>query len=307
VDLRPASPDLPAGGRSRFVTTSDGVRLHVVEAGDPAAPPVLLVHGFPELWWCWRRQIPALAAAGMRAVAPDLRGYHLSDKPGRLSAYRLDRLARDLIELATDLGPGSCDLVAHDWGGAAAWWAALLEPSRVRRLAILNVPHPAVFRRALLRDREQRRRSRYMFYFQLPWLPERKLAAGRFAPLRAIFRRTSRAGTFSEADLATYAAAAAYPGARTGMLNWYRAMLRRPPPRPASLRVEPPVRIIWGVDDVALGPEMVEPSAALCREAEVFRIAGAGHWVQHEEPERVNRLLLDFLTPNPVRFRPAGG
>jgi pimeloyl-ACP methyl ester carboxylesterase len=224
-----------------------------------------------------------------------LRGYHLSAKPRGVGAYRIDRLAEDLRALLDELGPAPQPVVAHDWGAAVAWWGALLFPERFSRLAILNAPHPTVFRRALRSNREQRRRSRYFFYFQLPWLPERKLAAGGFRKLRSMFRRASRPGTFADSELDRYAAAAAVPGALTAMLNWYRAALRRSPPPPLSLVVEPPVRIIWGTRDVALGEELVAPSARLCRRAEVFRLPEAGHWVQHEEPERVNRLLLDFL------------
>jgi len=255
----------------------------------------VLLHGFPEFWWSWRHQIPALAAAGWRAVAPDLRGYHRSAKPRGVGAYRLDRLAADLRALLDELGAAPAPLVAHDWGGAVAWWGALLFPERISRLAILNTPHPSVFRRALATSAAQRRRSRYMLYFQLPWLPERKLAAASFRALRSMLRRSSRPGTFSAADLDRYAAALAVPGALTATLNWYRAAARRPPPRPPSLTVEPPVRIVWGTQDIALGEELVAPSAARCRRAEVFRIASAGHWVQHEEPDAVNRLLLDFL------------
>jgi epoxide hydrolase 4 len=186
-------------------------------------------------------------------------------------------------------------VVAHDWGAVHAYWSALRFPERIARLAILNGPHPAAFRRALVRDREQRRRSRYVFSFQLPWLPERKLLRDDGRLLRAMFRRTSRPGTFSEAELARYAAAAAIPGAMTAMLHWYRAALRRRPPEPASWIVEPPVRIVWGTQDVALGEPLLDASARLCRRVEIFRLPEAGHWVQHEAPERVNALLLDFL------------
>jgi pimeloyl-ACP methyl ester carboxylesterase len=271
--------------------------LHVVELGAESAPPVLLVHGFPEFWWCWRHQMPALAAAGLRAVAPDLRGYHHSTKPRGVGAYRIDHLAADLAALLDDLGPGAHPVVAHDWGAAVAWWAALVHAERISRLAILNVPHPAVFRRTLRRSREQRRRSRYMLYFQLPWLPERKLSRHGFRALRSMLRRTSRPGTFGEDELERYARAAAVPGALTAMLNWYRALLRRAPPRPRSWIVEPPVRIVWGTQDVALGEEMLAPSAELCRRVDVHRLPEAGHWLHHEEPARVNELLLDFLAP----------
>jgi pimeloyl-ACP methyl ester carboxylesterase len=161
-------------------------------------------------------------------------------------------------------------------------------------------------RRAVIRDAAQRRRSRYIAFFQLPFLPERKLRAQRYRPLRAMLARTSRPGTFTDADLARYAEAAAVPGALTAMLAWYRAALRRPPPRPPTLRVAPPVLLLWGEQDVALGVELVAPSAALCDRVEVVRLPGAGHWVQHEEPEQVSALLLDFLAGNPVRSPGSG-
>ncbi len=277
------------------------LRLHVAQAGPVAGPPVVLLHGFPEFWWGWRRQIGPLAEAGLRVIAPDQRGYHLSEKPRGLAAYSLDRLAEDVVGLLDALGLERAAVVGHDWGAAVAWWTALRFPERVERLAILNTPHPAAFRRLLKTDAEQRRRVRYMLYFQLPWLPERKLAAGGFKPLRKIFRISSRPGTFSEADLDRYAEAAAVPGALTGMLAWYRAGLRRPPRRPPTLRVEPRTLILWGVEDVALSPKLVEPSAAFCREVEVVRFPDAGHWVQHEAAAGVNERLLEFLAPAPPR------
>ncbi len=287
LELRERFLDLPA------------VRLHVVEAGPADGKPVLLLHGFPEFWWGWRRQIAPLAAAGRRVVVPDLRGYNLSGKPKGIRAYGLDPLTDDLRALLDDVGPASgpepVDVVGHDWGGAVAWWGALRFPDRIARLALLNIPHPAVMRQFLLGDREQRRRSRYIFYFQLPFFPERKIRAGDFRGFRAIFKRSSRPGTFSPEELAIYVGAAHQPGALTAMLNWYRAALWAPPGRPAHRRVEPPLRLIWGLDDVALGADMAAASIARCREAELCRIPGAGHWVQHEAAEQVNGLLLDFL------------
>lgn len=277
-----------------------GVRLHVAQAGPESGSPVLLLHGFPEFWWGWRRQIGPLAAAGHRVIAPDQRGYHLSDKPRGLSAYSLDRLAGDVSALLDALGLARAAVVGHDWGAAVAWWTALHFPERVERLAILNTPHPSAFRKLLLRDADQRRRARYMLYFQLPWLPERKLAAGGFRPFRKIFRVSSRPGTFPEADLDRYAAAAATPGALTGMLAWYRAGLRRPPSRPAALAVRAPTLILWGVEDVALSPKLAGMSAGYCREAELVILPEAGHWVQHEAAEEVNARLLAFLARAPA-------
>ena len=280
--------------RERFLDLP-GVRLHVVEAGPPHGRPVLLLHGFPEFWWGWRNQIAPLAASGRRVVLPDLRGYNLSGKPRGIRAYGLDPLTDDLRGLIDSLGPKPADVVAHDWGGAVAWWGALRFPERIARLAVLNIPHPAVMRHFLRHNREQRRRSRYIFYFQLPWLPERKIRAADFRALRSIFKRSSRPGTFSREELEIYTAAACRPGALTAMLNWYRAALWSSPLTPPHRIVEPPVRILWGEDDVALGADMVAPSAERCRSAQVVRIAGAGHWVQHEAAEKVNDQLLDFL------------
>lgn len=286
------NPGLPL--RERFLDLA-GVQLHVVEAGPSDGEPVLLLHGFPEFWWGWRSQIPALAAAGRRVVVPDLRGYNLSGKPRGICAYGLDPLTDDLRGLLDDLGPAPADVVGHDWGGAVAWWGALRFPERIARLALLNIPHPAVMRQFLLHDREQRRRSRYIFFFQLPFLPERKIRAGDFRGFRAIFKRSSRPGTFSADDLAIYSAAAARPGALTAMLHWYRAALWAPPGRPAHRRVEPPVRLLWGEDDVALGAGMARASLALCREVDLTFLAGAGHWVQHEATAPVNDRLREFL------------
>ena len=281
----------------KFAETN-GIRLHYVEAGPPDGRLVILLHGFPEFWWGWRRQLPALAAAGFRAVAPDLPGYNLSDKPRGLAPYGLDALTDVLAGLLDGLGPGPHPVVGHDWGGAVAWWGALRFPERIARLAISNVPHPAVLRAALRNDPAQRRRSRYIAYFQLPFLPERKLRAGDFAPLRAIFRRTSRPGTFSTADLDRYAAAFARPRALTGALNWYRAALWRPPRRPPHRVVEPPTLILWGEDDLALGRELAAASVPRCRAAELVYLPGAGHWAQHEAADEVNRRLLAFLAPS---------
>ena len=272
-----------------------GIRLHLVEAGPPDGAPVVLLHGFPEFHFGWRHQIGALAAAGYRVLAPDQRGYNLSDKPRGLAAYSLDVLVADVAALLDGAGHERAFVVGHDWGGAVAWWLAVTRPERVAGLVAINVPHPAVMRRFLRHDRAQRRRSRYIFLFQLPWLPEYRLGRNDFAALERALTATSRPGTFSPDDLERYRAAWRQPRALTGMLNWYRAALRRPPRRPASVRVTVPTLIVWGERDRFLHKAMAAPSAALCDRAEVEMIPGATHWVQHEEPAKVNRLLLEFF------------
>ena len=294
-DLGSRLPPVPGVELTRRFIDAGGVRLHAVEAGPADGPLVLLLHGFPEFWYGFRHQIAPLARAGYRVVVPDQRGYNLSDKPRRLAAYRLDRLAADAAALIAASGRERAFVVGHDWGAMAAWWLAVLHPERVERLAVLNVPHPLVMRRQLRTSSAQRRRSRYVFFFQLPWLPEWWLARHGFRVARRSLTSTSRPGTFSAEDLAAYREAWARPGALRGMVSWYRAALRRPPPRPPSARVAPPTLLIWGMKDRFLGPEMIQPSLALCDQGRAECIPEATHWVQHEEPERVDRLLLEHF------------
>lgn len=272
-----------------------GLRLHVATAGPEDGPLCVLLHGFPEFWYGWRHQIGPLTEAGYRVVVPDQRGYGESDKPRNVGAYRLDRLAGDVTGLMDAFGAARAHVVGHDWGAAVAWYLAAASPERVERLAILNVPHPAVMRRHLLTNLSQIRRSWYIFFFQLPRLPEHWIRRRGFRNLKRVFRGASPSGTFSDDDLERYVEAAARPGALRSMIHWYRAAVRRPPPRPASWRITVPTRIVWGRKDVALGEEMAAPSAALCDDADVVFLDDAGHFVQHEEPERVSVLVLEHL------------
>ena len=274
---------------------TNGVQLNVAVAGPEHGELVVLLHGFPEFSFGWRRQIGPLADAGFRVLAPDQRGYNLSDKPRRLAAYCLDELVADVAGLIEAEGRRQALVVAHDWGGGVAWWLALTRPELVRGLVAINVPHPIVLRRALRTNPVQRRRSRYMLFFQLPWLPEWRLARADFAFMTAALAKTSRPGTFSAGDLARYREAWARPGALTGMLNWYRAALRRPPRRPPTVRVAAPTLLVWGARDRFLGQELVAPSLELCDRGRAEILPDATHWVQHEEPERVNYLLLEFF------------
>ncbi len=268
------------------------VRLHCAEAG--SGPLVLLLHGFPECWVSWRRQLPALAQAGFRAVAPDLRGYGKSDKPAGLDAYRVEVLARDVARLVEALGAERAHVVGHDWGGAVAWFFAMWHPERLDRLGVLNAPHPARFSRALRRPR-QFLRSSYMLFLQLPWLPEALLRAGDFALLRRLFRRDpARPGAYTDADIEEIVASAREPGALRGMVDWYRAIVRRP----SHTRWKPidrPVQVIWGEKDRYLGREIAEPSREWVPDLRFTAIPEASHWVQADAPEKVSALLIEFL------------
>jgi pimeloyl-ACP methyl ester carboxylesterase len=186
-------------------------------------------------------------------------------------------------------------VVGHDWGGIVAWWVAIRHPQRIERLAVLNAPHPIVFRRYLRSSPRQLLKSWYAFAFQLPWLPEAMLRRRNWRPLIDALHRTSRPGTFTEADLKRYRSAWSEPEAITAMIHWYRAAVRNPPRRPPDARIHVPTLLIWGAKDAALDRGLAAPSIAQCDHGRLELFEDATHWVQHEEPGGVNRLLLDFL------------
>jgi pimeloyl-ACP methyl ester carboxylesterase len=276
----------------------DDVRLHYVEAGE--GPLVVLLHGFPEFWYSWREQIPALAAAGFCVVAPDMRGYNLSSKPRAVSAYAGDKLAADVRDLIHERGERSARLVGHDWGGAVAWTTAMNHPQEIDRLAVLNLPHLRRFLHALRRDPRQLVKSWYMFFFQLPWLPERLARVRNWEGLRRPLERDSSPGAFTPADMERYIEAWSQPGAVRTMINYYRAAFRQPPwaiergirPIPA------PTLVIFGERDSYLRHELAEPYPDDVPNLErVVRLPEASHFVQNDAPERVNELLIEFFSP----------
>lgn len=277
-----------------FVETN-GVRLHVVMAGPKDGEPVILLHGFPEFWYGWRNQIDFLAERGYRVIVPDQRGYNLSDKPKALAAYNLDALSGDVIGLIDYLKRDKVFLVGHDWGGGVAWFTANKYPDRLKKLAILNVPHHSAFRKYLNQNREQQRRSWYMFFFQVPFVPEFLSGVNQAEGLALALQTTSRPGTFTDADLAEYRKAWIQPGALTGMINWYRAGARTPPEKLLNKRITVPTLVLWGKKDTALNWELAEKSIELCDDGRVIYFENASHWVQHEEAEQVNNHLADFL------------
>jgi pimeloyl-ACP methyl ester carboxylesterase len=281
------------------------ITLRYLEAG--AGPLVLLLHGFPDFSYGWRHQIAAIAAAGYRVVAPDLRGYNRSSKPRRVGAYDLPALAGDVVALARALGaPRVAALVGHDWGGVIAWHVAERHPELVERLVILNAPHPAAFAREL-RTPGQAVRSLYAAFFQLPALPELVLRGdGRFGPLLAAFRRAVlRPGALTPADLERHRDAIAQPGALTAALNYYRALGRRMARR--GLRgglaereggpraVAAPTLVLWGDRDPALGERLTEGLEQWAPRLRVRHFPEAGHWVQLDSPDAVNAEIVAWL------------
>ncbi len=275
----------------------NGVTLQVLEYGSAKAEPIIFLHGFPDFSHGWRQQIPFFEEQGFRLFVPDQRGYNRSDKPSSVKEYSLDHLAGDILALLDHFELPQAHLVGHDWGGIVAWWLALKHPKRLKRVAILNVPHPQVLRDHLRHNRTQLRKSWYMLAFQLPWLPEKLLSSGQFIHFQQSMSHSARRGAITPTDLEKYRAAWAQPGALTGMLNWYRAMFRTRPKPPASLQVTLPTLLIYGGRDPFLGEELIQPSLAFCTQGELEVYPSAGHFTHLDENEEVNHRLLTFFRP----------
>ncbi|MHB8577138.1 MAG: alpha/beta fold hydrolase [Dehalococcoidia bacterium] len=272
----------------------NGIRMHYVERG--AGPLVILLHGFPEFWYSWRHQIDVLAPH-FRVVAPDQRGYNLTEKPHLVSAYQMRNLTADVAALIRHLGEDEAIIVGHDWGGGVAWSFAIEHPRMTRRLIVLNCPHPAAMERGL-RTWRQLLRSWYIFFFQLPYLPEFLIRARNFAALERAFRDTViRKDTFSDDDIRAYKEAMAQPGALHSAINWYRAMVRSSwrglGPTPA---ITAPTLVVWGEADTALGKELTYGMERWVNDLTLKYVPKTSHWVQQEQPELVNGHMLDFLS-----------
>ncbi len=276
------------------------VALHVAQAGPAEGPLVILLHGFPEFWYGWRHQIPALAGAGFRVWAPDQRGYNLSEKPAGLEAYALDQLALDVVGLIDAAGVDKAFVAGHDWGAMVAWWTAIKYPERLHKLAILNVPHPLVMMRNVRENPQQMLKSWYVGFFQIPWLPETLLTLGDAQFGIRVLLETSNRGSFTDADIPHYVRAWKQPGAMTAMLNWYRSLVLHPPPPLYQPRVRVPTLILWGVRDIALTEVMAKQSLDYCDDGRLELFPEATHWVQHDERDAVNARLIAFFSDQPV-------
>jgi pimeloyl-ACP methyl ester carboxylesterase len=286
----------------------NGIDLLVRSAGDPAAPLVLFLHGFPEYSGAWDEVLPAFATQ-YHAVAPDQRGYGRSSKPEGIEAYRVKHLVRDVLALGDRLSPGRpFAIVAHDWGGSVAYATAIAAPVRISRLAVINGVHPGPFQRAQIEDEAQRRASSYIHYLRDPRAEER-LSANGYEKLVAMLTGFGRPQPWlTPQRRAAYVEAWSVPGALTGMLNWYRASpLLVPQPGeavdpakvmkldPAQLRVRMPHLVIWGMDDPALLPVSRATLPDYCDDLTVRQVAGADHWVVHQKTDAVIGHLRDFL------------
>ncbi len=298
--LSESSENLDPAITQRFAQL-DGIRLHFAETGRDNPELVLLLHGFPEFWYSWRHQLRALGHR-YHVVAPDLRGYNLSDKPPRVEDYAIDLLVNDVIGLIDYFGAGKAAVIGHDWGAGVAWAVAQKHPERVSKLAVMQVPPAAAWRANL--TLRQFLRSLYMFFFQLPRVPEFLIGMKNLKGIDRTFRdKVVVRGAFTDADIRRYKDALRKPGALTAALNYYRAnvgrVLRKPEASEASRdsRVQVPTLFIFAEQDFAIIPATVrgvdDYVNAPYRE---LRVPESGHWVQNEAPGKVNAALLEFLS-----------
>lgn len=274
---------------------TNGIRLHVRQDGPEEGPLVILLHGFPEYSYCWKQQIPYLAAAGYRVWTPDQRGYNLSDKPDGIESYSLDELAADVVGLINAAGQKKIFLIGHDWGAAVAWWVATKYPDRLSKMVVMNVPHWAVMQKHLRSNFTQLLKSWYIFFFQIPRIPEILARQCNWSLLTKLLKNSSRKNTFTNSDIDKYREAWSQPKAFSSMLNWYRSFVQKPPTPPSNPRITVPTLLIWGTKDKFLGQEMAQPSIDLCDDGRLILIEEATHWVQHEEADRVNESISLFL------------
>ena len=280
------------------VLNINGIALHVVLAGSPSGKPLIFLHGFPEFWFAWRRQIDHFVSSGYRVIIPDQRGYNLSDKPAGIANYSIDLLARDVVGVLDNVAGSKAFVVGHDWGAAVSWYLAARYSDRIHRTAMLSVPHPRVLIKNLIMNPAQLRKSWYMFFFQLPWLPEFIVRRRDWALLVRALQDTSTPGLFSDSDLEQYKESWARKGALTAMLNWYRAALLRPSKfalDSKASRVKVPALLIWGKNDQFAVEAMARESLQYCDNGHLEFFETATHWVQHEEAANVNNLLSQFF------------
>ena len=280
----------------------NGVRLHYAHAG--AGPLILFLHGFPEFWYCWKKQLEHFGRDHL-AVAPDLRGFNLSDRPADVKQYKTRILIEDVRALAEHLGHEKFVLVAHDWGGAVAWAYAMAHAQTLHRLVIVNSPHPVPFARELAHNKDQQDASQYMNLLRSA-KAERVLSENNYARLAAMTLEGWGKGAIDAAEKAAYVEAWSQPGALTGSLNYYRASPLYPPigddPGAKAVQLDPaefivrvPTLVVWGMRDTALLPGNLDGLDACVPDLRIERLPNASHWVMHEEPERLNRLIRDFI------------
>ena len=289
----------------RRIGLSTGVTLNVALAGPEDAPPVILLHGFPESHRTWRGVAPLLQDS-FRLIMPDQRGFAGSDRPLDVEEYETDKLIGDIFALAEALGVERFALVGHDWGGAIAWPAAMRNDPRLTKLAIVNAPHPLIFQKSLIEDADQRAASQYINWFRVPGAEKAIEAMGFEAFFQKTFMSHVELASVSEEEKQQYIAEWSQPGGMLPMLNWYRATKLIVPPPGATVavpdfllrafpRIHIPTLVVWGMKDPALLPLQLAGLEALVDDLTVVKLPDAGHFAPWEAPDQVASALRDFL------------
>jgi pimeloyl-ACP methyl ester carboxylesterase len=269
------------------------VTLHVVLAGPSDGPPVVLLHGYPEFWYAWYRQMGRLAAAGFRVIVPDQRGYNLSDKPAGVESYTVDRLAGDIAGLIRALGHEDAFVAAHDWGGGVAWALVIRQPERVRKLVVIDTPHPHAGRDISSKEETV---NWFRTFFQIPWLPEWAARLANWRMMASALRDSARPGAFPEEKLDLYRSAWDNDGAASTMIDWYRAAYRYPQEYDGEARVAVPTLIVLAPDDVFLPADLTRASARYLDDGRVLELEEGTHWVLQEQPDRTSDILIEFFS-----------
>jgi pimeloyl-ACP methyl ester carboxylesterase len=270
----------------------NGIQLHVGHMGMQHTKVIILLHGFPEFSGAWKKQAVFLSEKGFHVVAPDQRGYNLSSKPEHVKDYVLKNLANDIASLIQDITDKPVIVTGHDWGGVVAWTLAQHHSQLLDKLIILNMPHPHVMKQNLKTNPGQMLKSWYAAFFQLPSVPEFLGSLFQYKWLELSLKKTARAHTFSIAEIAAYKKAWSQPHAVHAMINWYRAFKLNT--LNTDLDVMIPTLIIWGEKDSFLSSTMAQESIQRCKNGKLIKLDQATHWLHHEEPDKVNELMLDF-------------
>lgn len=280
--------------------SNNDIDLDVREAGPEEGELVILLHGFPENWSTWRHQIEPLAQAGYRVCAPNMRGYGKSSKPKDVARYQLDELITDVDAIRRHYQREKFHLVGHDWGGAVAWWYAMHLEQNLSTLSILNLPHPRALVKVLRSNPKQLLKSWYMFFFQIPWLPEWGMARLNFSSFKNILKKSSNPGSYTDEDFRLLEESWKEPGTLRAMTNYYRAMMRRISAPMNNNQLEVPTRILWGENDLALSLEGAVNSKKYLKQGELITYPDATHWLAHDKPEEIVKRLLEHFQAHTV-------
>lgn len=271
----------------------NGIKLNVVQCGQEEKQAIMFLHGFPEFWYGWKKQINFFCQESFHVVVPDQRGYNLSEKPESIKAYTLEKLAKDIAELIQSLGLKEVYLVGHDLGAGVAWELADRYSELIKKVVIISMPHPEVMSFTLKNSFVQFLKTIYIFLVQLPWLPEMIMKLTNFALLRWGMCLSARKDTFSKRDMEEYMMSWKRDGALTSMFNWYRAARYYKPYRKTKIKV--PTLIIWGEKEKFLSKKMAIQSLKMCEKGQINVIKGGTHWLHHEKSEEVNKVILEFF------------